>query len=39
MLAGWEAYAHDALILPYAIQRHDSLRVSPGKIQTTYRQC
>ena len=32
VLTGWEGYAHDALILADALQRHDSLRVPPGNI-------
>ncbi|XP_021317212.1 protein ALP1-like [Sorghum bicolor] len=31
VLAGWEGSAHDATILADALERHDGLRVAPGK--------
>jgi hypothetical protein len=35
VLAGWEGFTHDALILFDALERTDGLRVPPGIIQTT----
>ena len=35
VLADWEGYTHDALILSDALERADGLRVPPGIIQTT----